>query len=114
MPYLRHLSMLLLGLLLCWDVAPEADFWRHEVTFAERHITGWVPCATVENPQATCPTYNPFVWNVFVRAIPSFSAGCADSPGDICYFKHPVTCDVAGNCSVKVRLDIDWGGCNGL
>ena len=101
------MTSLLLGLLLCWDpfVADGGSpFWKYEIQWAERHITGWVACPTEDNPLATCPTYNPFNWNVAVRAIPSFSVGCADSPGDVCYYKHPTAWDTAGNESLQPML----------
>ena len=104
------MTALLLALLLCWDPDPDADRWA--IDFAFRDIDRWECCDVDGN---LYPVYTPFAWQMIVLTAPIFfSPPCAEQPGEVCYYRHPVAFDLFGNQSPQP--DLLWpppiqGGC---
>ena len=108
------MTMLLLGLLLCWDPSPEPDLSHYRVRFAERRIAAWVACPSPDDPAAICPEYSPFAWAWHVVYGERFDSPPCGDPGGVCYYQHPTAVDLAGNESAQP--DLLWpppfpGGC---
>jgi hypothetical protein len=99
------IGLAVLGLTLCWDPNVEPDLSHYRIQFAERHITGWVACPTLDDPAAICPVYSPFLWTAFEPVAPEFvSPPCAEQPGDFCVYTHPTAVDLSGNESTQPML----------
>lgn len=104
------MAWLLLSLHLCWDPNIEPDLLGYWVQSAERHVVEWVVCPCepgVPCPQhVMCPVYNSFAWEwTFTGYLTDFQRfDCANVPGSICYYKHPLAEDESGNLSEQPML----------